>query len=98
MPRFFFHVRDDSSAFDDTEGEILQWPAAAAVRAEQIARELAGDGDSYRGYQVIALDEAGNEIASCPVAPYACSAHSELESGGQPDLSAGTAGQPRFAR
>jgi hypothetical protein len=83
MPRFFFQVRDDSSAFDDTEGEVLQGPAAAAVRAEQIARELAGDGDSYRGYQVIALDESGNETANCPVAPCASSTHPERESGGR---------------
>lgn len=68
MPRFFFHVRDNSSAFDDTEGEFLREPAAAAIKAEQIARELADDGDSYRGYQVIALDESGNEVANCRVA------------------------------
>lgn len=67
MPRFFFHVRDDSSAFDDTEGEVLPAPGAAATRAEQIARELAGDGDSYRGYQIIVLDELGNEVARCAI-------------------------------
>ena len=75
MPRFFFHVRDNSSAFDDKEGELLREPAAAAIKAEQIARELAGDGDSYRGYQVIALDESGNEVANCRVAPGASSAY-----------------------
>ena len=69
MPRFFFHVRDDSSAFDDREGEVLPGPAAAAARAEQITRELAGDGDSYRGYHVIVLDELGNEVARCAIAP-----------------------------
>ena len=93
MPRFFFHVRDDCRAFDDTEGEILREPAAAAIRAEQIARELAGDGDSYRGYQVIALDEAGNEVASCRVA--SCP---EPESGGRLHVSAATTCQPRTAR
>jgi hypothetical protein len=98
MPRFFFHVRDDSSAFDDAEGEILQWPAAAVIKAEEIARELAGDGDSYRGYQVIALDESGNEVASCAIAPCGCSARSERESGGQLDVSAATAGQPLVVR
>lgn len=71
MPRFFFHVRDDSTEFDDTEGEVLRGPAAAARRAEQIARELAGDGDSYRGYQVIVLDELQNEVARCAIAPCA---------------------------
>ncbi len=98
MTRFFFHVRDHSNAFDDTEGEVLQGRAAAAVRAEQIARELAGDGDSYRGYQVVAVDESGNEIANCPIAPCACRAHSERESVGQPDVSAATACQPQVVR
>ena len=98
MARFFFHVRGCSSAFDDTEGEVLRGSAAAAVRAEQIARELAGDGDSYRGYQVIALDESGNEVASCAIAPCGCSAQSERESGGQPDVSAASACQPQVVR
>ena len=69
MPRFFFHVRDGSSALDDSEGELLPGPAAAATRAEQIARELAADGDSYRGYLVIVLDESGNEVARCAIEP-----------------------------
>ena len=98
MPRFFFHVRDNSSAFDDAEGEVLGGPAAAAIRAEQIARELAADGDSYRGYQVIALDESENEVASCAVAPCTSCADSEGESGGQPDLSAATVCRPRVVR
>ncbi len=69
MPRFFFHVRDGLAAFDDREGEVLPGPGAAATRAEQIARELAGDGDNYRGYQVIVLDELGNEVARCAIVP-----------------------------
>lgn len=69
MPRFFFHVRNDPIAFNDTEGEVLPGPAAAATRAEQIARELARDGDSYRGYQVVVLDELGNEVARCAIEP-----------------------------
>jgi hypothetical protein len=98
MPRFFFHVRDDSSAFNDIEGEVLLGHAVAALKAQQIARELAGDGDSYRGYQVIALDESGNEVANCVIAPCASDAEPERESGGQPDVNAATAGQPRVVR
>ena len=69
MPRFFFHVRSGSNALDDKTGEVLPGPAAAATRAEQIARELAGDGDSYRGYQVIVVDELGNEVARRTIEP-----------------------------
>ena len=66
MPRFFFHVRAISSAYDD--GEVLQGRVAAASRAKQIACELAGEGDVYRDYEVIALDEPEKEIARCAIA------------------------------
>jgi hypothetical protein len=74
MPRFFFHVRDGASALDDREGEVLPGRVAAEVKAAQIARELAADAEAYRGYRVIATDEAGNEIASCPVASFTAGA------------------------
>jgi hypothetical protein len=70
MPRYFFHVRDGASAFDDREGEILAGRVTAEAKAGQIARELAADREAYCGYRVIVTDEADHEIASCAITPY----------------------------
>jgi hypothetical protein len=45
------------------------------------------------------LDESGNEVAHCVIAPFGSGgADPGRESGGQPDVSAATACQPRVVR
>jgi hypothetical protein len=68
MARYFFHVRNGESAFDDEMGEVHSTPDGAVARAAQIARELAAEPESYRGYSVIVTDEDGNEIANVLIA------------------------------
>jgi hypothetical protein len=68
MPRYYFHVRNDK-AFDDDTGELHQTRQAAEAQAVQLASELAADGQTYRGYDVVVTDEEGNEIARLPIAP-----------------------------
>jgi hypothetical protein len=67
MTRYFFKVSHHEAEFVDENGEDLPTPEAAKLRAETIARELAGDGRNYRGYVVIVTDWQGAEIARVPV-------------------------------
>ena len=68
MPRYFFHVRDGGSVFDDdTENHPTR--EAAEAKAAQLARELAADEKTYSSYNVVVTDENGNEIARLPIAP-----------------------------
>ena len=65
--RYFFHILNEHSRFDDEAGTILSGPQAARLQATVIAAELAQDGDTYAGFVVLAIDEHGNEIARAPV-------------------------------
>ena len=67
MPRYFFKVSDHKAEFVDENGKDLPNPETAKLRAETIARELAGDGRHYRGYVVIVTDWQGAEIVRVPV-------------------------------
>jgi hypothetical protein len=69
MPRYFFHVRDGRLVFDDATGEMHPTRQAAEAKAAQLASELAADGETYSGYNVIVTDDHGNEIARVRVAP-----------------------------
>jgi hypothetical protein len=70
MPRYNFHVSRGAHSFDDGVGELHDTIEAAAAKARQIARELAQEPDTYRGYRIIVIDEGGNTIimACWPIA------------------------------
>jgi hypothetical protein len=68
MPRYFFHVRGGAFSFDDETGETCSSHEAAEAIASNIARELAGDGETYRGYHVLVTDQNGNEIGRIAIA------------------------------
>jgi hypothetical protein len=65
--RYFFHILDGGSTFEDEAGTVLPGPDAARAWAAVIAAELAQDGHHYHGAVVCALDEQGNELARVPV-------------------------------
>jgi hypothetical protein len=65
--RYFFHVLDGSSAFQDEAGTVLSGPEVARLQAAVIAAELAQAGVDYQGFVVYAVDEQGNEITRVPV-------------------------------
>ena len=68
---YFFHVSGDGKTFEDETGTVLPDAGTARLHASVIAAELAQDGEEYRGFQVYAVDEDGNEIARMPVlVPY----------------------------
>lgn len=52
---------------NDGRGTILSGSEAARPHASVIAAELAQDGNEYRGREVFAVDDDGNEIARLPV-------------------------------
>lgn len=63
MRRYYFHVRNRVHSLDDEVGEVHGAVEAAKAKAQQIARELAQEPETYRGYGVIVTDEGGNTIA-----------------------------------
>jgi hypothetical protein len=65
--RFFFHVLGNGITVEDGSGTVLPSPEAARLYASVIAGELAQDGNQYRGCDVCAVDEVGNEIARLSV-------------------------------
>lgn len=65
--RYFFHVLGNEITVEDGTGTVLSGAEAARLYASVIAAELAQDGNEYRGCEVYAVDEVGNEIARLPV-------------------------------
>jgi hypothetical protein len=65
--RYFFQVLGNGITVEDETGTVLSGPEAARLHASITAAELAQDGNEYRGCEVSAVDERGNEIARLPV-------------------------------
>ncbi len=65
--RYFFHVLGNGITIEDEIGTVLSGPETARLHASVIAAELALDGNEYRGCDVHAVDEGGNEIDRLPV-------------------------------
>jgi hypothetical protein len=68
MPRYFFHVRNDTHRLDDDkEGQTLGSDEAAKATARQIARQLSDEPEIYGGYNVVVMDEDGKIVTSVPI-------------------------------
>ena len=57
--RYFFHVMGGSSPIEDEEGITFPNTSDAVAHARIIANDLAGDGDQYRGYAIVVMDDSG---------------------------------------
>ena len=68
MPRYFFHVREQSEVSRDLEGQDLPDLNAARREAERIAREMIGErvlhGGDIGGRCIDVAEEEGRVLAS----------------------------------
>jgi uncharacterized protein DUF6894 len=67
MPRYFFHVRNDSGGFSDLDGTDLPDIPSAMNYARGFARELMLRNESKkRHWHVVPCDADGNELFDLP--------------------------------
>jgi hypothetical protein len=68
LMHYRFNVIGDNRVFLDDAGESFPSAAAATSEAAKIARDLASEGDAYRGYEITVVDDTGAEVARVAVA------------------------------
>jgi hypothetical protein len=66
MTRYFFHVDDGRTLFNDEQGRLCT-PEEAKAYAAVVAVELGADGAHYHGFVVHVIDESGREIVRIPI-------------------------------
>ena len=67
MAQFYFHVRSEDRSLDDETGEPHDSVETAKLRAQQIARELSEEPETYSGCWVTVTNEGGLTVAYIPV-------------------------------
>jgi hypothetical protein len=68
MPRYYFHVRKDGHRLDDDDvGQELASAKAAEATAQQIARQLFDEPETYGTYSIVVIDEHGKVVLIIPI-------------------------------